>query len=407
METLHVDYMILGAGIIGMAIAKELRTRYPDKHIMIIEKEKEVACHSSGRNSGVLHAGFYYTENSLKAKFTRDGNKQMTTYCQANGLQINRCQKVVVAQNETELHSLEELYKRGITNGVNVELISEKVLQEKFPNVKTYKKALFSPSTSTVDPVEIMMFLKRELIQMGVVFKFNEKFLKKSSNNSIVTSKHLLISSNKIINCTGLYADKIAKEFGFSKHYTILPFKGMYLKYTLKDTPVKTNIYPVPNLKNPFLGVHYTVTVDGSIKIGPTAIPAFWRENYRGFENFSLSEFFEIIRFELKLFLFNRFNFRTLAFEEMQKYSKNYFVALAQKMVYTINTKGFLQWSKPGLRAQLLNTDTLELVQDFIVEGDKQSIHVLNAVSPTFTSSFPFAKWVVDNYIEKDSHENN
>jgi len=394
------DYLIIGAGIIGLAIAKTLKNIYPNRTITIIEKENDVAYHSSGRNSGVLHAGFYYTSNSLKAKFTKDGNRMMHDYCEKNNLKINRSKKVVVATNEEELKSLYELEKRGLQNGVNVSIINEEELQKIDPNVKTYQKALYSPDTSTVDPTEISKHIRDELTAQGVKFYFNECYIKKLDNNSILSNNNQQFTATKIINCAGLYADKIAKDFKFSKDYTIIPFKGIYLKYTKTDNPIKVNVYPVPNLKNPFLGVHYTITVDGDIKIGPTAIPAFWRENYKGFDKFKFKELAEILAFESKLFITNAFNFRSLAYEELKKYNKTHFVSLATKMVKEIDTKGFNKWSKPGIRAQLLNTKTLELLQDFVVEGDNNTIHVLNAVSPAFTSSFPFAEWVVENYIK-------
>ena len=383
------DFMIVGAGVIGLNIAREILLKKPDAKIVILEKESDVGYHSSGRNSGVLHAGFYYTANSLKAKFTRDGNRELTKYCEENGLKINKCQKVVVTKDEGELEGLETLYQRGIKNGVEVYLIDEDELSEKFENIKTYKKALFSPSTSTVDPLEILQHLKQELLSKGVKIRFGTRFEKGMEREAKV-----------LINCAGLYADKIAKEFGFSKDYTIIPFKGIYLKYTKNDHPIKTNIYPVPNLKNPFLGVHYTVTVDNTIKIGPTAIPAFWRENYQGVDNFELDEFLEILKYEFKLFASNAFGFRDLAFEEMKKYNRRYFTSLATSMVKEIDESGFNEWSKPGIRAQLLNTKTLELLQDFVVEADSKSVHVLNAVSPAFTSSMPFSRWVVENYLD-------
>jgi L-2-hydroxyglutarate oxidase LhgO len=393
---MSLDYLIIGAGIIGLSIAKELKEQFPTTNILILEKENDVAEHSSGRNSGVLHAGFYYAADSLKAKFTRDGNALMTKYCEDNNLKINKCQKIVVASNETELESLEKLYNRGIKNGVDIKLISENELNEKFANIKTYKKALYSPNTSTVDPTEISKFIKNQLKKDGVEFRFNEGYSKNLGNNKILTSLNNEISAKKIINCSGLYADKIAKDFGFSKKYTIIPFKGIYLKYTNNDKPVDTNIYPVPNLNNPFLGIHYTITVDGTIKIGPTAIPAFWRENYNGFDNFKINEFFEIIGYEIKLFITNAFNFRALAYEEIKKYSKAYFTSMALKMVKKIDIKSFNQWSTPGIRAQLLDTETLELLQDFVIESDNKSVHILNAVSPAFTCSFSFAKYVVN-----------
>ena len=399
-KKIQSDYLIIGAGIIGLAIAKFLNEKYPNRTIHILEKESDVAYHSSGRNSGVLHAGFYYTSDSLKAKFTKDGNALMRAYCETNKLKINKCEKVVVASNEDELESLYELEKRGLKNGVNVRILDEEELLSIDPNVKTFQKALYSPDTATVDPVEISQHIKQDLISKGIEFYFDEGYAKKIDKHTIETTKQQLFTATKIINCAGLYADKIAKDFDFSENYTIIPFKGIYLKYTKTDKPIKTNVYPVPNLKNPFLGVHYTITVDGGIKIGPTAIPAFWRENYNGFDNFKFKELTEVLSYESKLFITNAFNFRSLAYEELKKYNKKHFVSLATKMVKDIDAEGFTEWSKPGIRAQLLNTKTLELLQDFVVEGDEDTIHVLNAVSPAFTSSFPFAQWVIENYIE-------
>jgi L-2-hydroxyglutarate oxidase LhgO len=395
------NYLIIGAGIIGLTIAKEIKERFLGSNIAIIEKENDVALHSSGRNSGVLHAGFYYSSNSLKARFTREGNELLTDYCKKRGLKINECQKVVVAKNEEELERLFELEKRGKINGVDIKIIDEKELFEIDSNAKTYKNALFSPKTSTIDPIEVSKSIKQDLEDMQVKFYFNEKYVKKLSANSIKTASGLIFEADMIINAAGLYADRIAKDFNFSKNFTIIPFKGIYLKYTGEDKPIKTNIYPVPNLKNPFLGVHYTITVDGHIKIGPTAIPAFWRENYNSYSNFKFNELLNILGYEALLFLLNSFNFRDLAFEEIKKYNKKYFIDLAGQIVKDIDKSRFNEWTKPGIRAQLLNTKTLELVQDFIIEGDNNSIHVLNAVSPALTSSFPFAKWVVDNYVMK------
>ena len=392
------NYLIIGSGIIGLSIAKAIKAKNGSAIITVVEKEPKEAMHSSGRNSGVLHAGFYYTADSLKAKFTKDGNAAWTKFCDDRGLPINKCQKVVVAKDESELAGIEELYKRGIKNGVDVKIIDEAELLDIDPNVKTHKKALYSPTTSTVDPTLLCAELRYELEKEGVLFIFGDGYASKIDGGIKLKSGKSL-QADKIINCAGLYADKVAKDFGFGNDYTIIPFKGIYLKYSKSDTPIKTNIYPVPNLKNPFLGVHYTITVDGTIKIGPTAIPAFWRENYKGCENFRISELVDIISNEIRLFAKNAFGFRSLAYEEMQKYNKGYFVSLATSMVKNIDKSGFRDWSKPGIRAQLLNTKTFELVQDFVVEGDGQSIHVLNAVSPAFTAALPFGEWVVENYL--------
>ncbi|MBA2938469.1 L-2-hydroxyglutarate oxidase [Paenibacillus sp. CGMCC 1.16610] len=393
------NYIIIGAGIIGLTIARELKKREPEVSICILEKESDVAAHASGRNSGVLHAGFYYSANSLKAKFTKEGNQAMRAYCKLNGLQLNECGKLVVAKDETELAGLEELKLRADINGVQLIWMNEQEIASIDPNAKTYRKALYSPTTASVDPVEVCRTLKRENVENGVEFHFLTKY-RKHRGDLLFTSSGTF-KFNYLINCAGLYADSIAHDFGFGGKYTIIPFKGIYLKYTKNKTDVVTNIYPVPNLKNPFLGVHYTKTVDGSIKIGPTAMPAFWRENYQGLQGFNLKEFLQIVGFELKLFITNSFHFRRLAFQEMRKYIKSYFIGLGMGMVREIDPKGFGHFLKPGIRAQLLNVETLELVQDFVIEGDKRSMHVLNAVSPAFTCSMPFAAYVVDHIMKQ------
>ena len=400
---LQADYLIIGAGIIGLALARELRLRFPAADILMLEKEADVAFHGSGRNSGVLHAGFYYSADSLKARFTRDGNRLMTAYVKERGLAINECHKVVVASGESEIEGVRELQRRGERNGVDVRIIDEQELAEIDPNARTSQIALYSPTTATVDPAQVCHALRDDLKAAGVRFLFGQGYLRRQGNGAVITTSGQVIEAGLTINAAGLYADRIARDYGFSQNYTIIPFKGIYLKYTGSDKPVRTNIYPVPNLKNPFLGVHYTVTVDGTVKIGPTAIPAFWRQNYAGLENFSLGEVLEIIGWESRLFLSDSFGFRSLALEEMKKYDRSYFTGLATKMVKQLDTSGFNQWSKPGIRAQLLNTNTRELVQDFVVEGDGTSIHLLNAVSPAFTCSFPFAAWVVEHHVVNKS----
>lgn len=395
------DYMIAGGGIIGLTVARELKLRDPDARIAVIEKESDVAKHSSGRNSGVLHAGFYYTSDSLKAKFTRDGNEAMKAYCLQNGLKLNLCGKLVVATDASELAGLEELKRRAERNGVELIWVDEEETARIDPNVQTYKKALYSPNTASVDPVEVCACMKQEVASKGVDFFFDTAYVR-HKGDTVLTNRGPF-GCDYFINSAGLYADKVAHDFGFGTKYTIIPFKGIYLKYAKNKTDVRTNIYPVPNLNNPFLGVHYTKTVDGSIKIGPTAIPAFWRENYKGFHRFKLSEFFQILFYEAKLFWTNSFHFRRLAFEEMKKYNKSNFIGLSLKMIKQLDRKGFGDFLRPGIRAQLLNKHTLELVQDFVIEGDSRSMHILNAVSPAFTCSLPFAKYVVDQIEEKRS----
>lgn len=399
MAYLHTcDYLIIGGGVIGLATARTLRERFPGASITILEKEPIIAHHASGRNSGVLHAGFYYTADSLKAKFCREGNAVLRAYVAEHKLRINDCGKVVVALHEGELETLQELYRRGQKNGVDLTVINEKELAELEPNAKTTEKAIWSPTTAIVDPVEVCNALRRELESKNVTVMTGTAYEQRISGN-IITAGGKRFEAGTIINCGGLFADRIARDFGFSENYAIMPFKGVYLKYTGAEKPIKRCIYCVPNLHNPFLGVHYSVTVDGMVKIGPTAIPAFWRENYKGLGGFSFGDMAEVLGREAVMFATDA-NFRALAFREMRKYSKSYMASEAAKLVKSIDAGKFTDWLRPGIRAQLIDKRSLKLLQDFVVEGDGKSIHVLNAVSPAFTSSFPFAQHIVDNYVK-------
>jgi L-2-hydroxyglutarate oxidase len=392
------DFLVIGGGVIGLSIARELKKRYPESSIIILEKEDKCGLHASGRNSGVLHAGFYYTADSLKAKFTRQGNQQLTEYCKSNNIPLNNCGKLVVATKPEDIPQLDELLLRAKNNNVLLHEITEKEAQEIEPRVKTLGKALFSPTTSSVDPSKVMQALTQEALGLGIQIESKTRFLKKT--NQIVQTTRGKYESKYIVNVGGLYADKIARHFGFSKDYCILPFKGLYLYSKEPSGSLKTNIYPVPDLRNPFLGVHFTVMANGMSKIGPTAIPAFWREQYTGVDNFRLNEFAELSFRQASLFFNSNFDFKRLAWEEIRKYSRAHLVNLASSLLTDVKTSNFKKWGKPGIRAQLLNVKKNTLEMDFIVEGDNQSIHVLNAVSPAFTCAFPFADYVC-NKIEE------
>lgn len=395
---MRTDFLIIGGGIIGLAIARAIKSRHLNASITLLEKEPEVARHASGRNSGVVHAGFYYSADSLKAKFCRDGNRAMRAYCAEHGLKLNPCGKLVVAREPHEVEGLRELKERGDANGVPVELIDERQAASIEPNARTCDFALYSPTTASVNPVEICSHLRNTLESAGVHMLMNHPYRRRINGNTVLAGDKT-IEGGIIINCAGLYASRIARDFGFAQNYHILPFKGVYLKYNGTDKPLQTLLYSVPDMRKPFLGVHFAIGADGSIKIGPTAIPAFWRENYHGLSGFNIAEMADIVRWQAVLFARNAFGFRTFAIEEMRKYSKRYLIRHAFRMVKNLDASRFRQWSTPGIRAQLLNTKTLALVQDFVVEADSRSVHVLNANSPAFTSSLPFAEWVVSQWI--------
>lgn len=396
----ETDFLVIGTGIIGLTIAKELSERYHDARITIIEKEREPAFHASGRNSGVLHAGFYYSADSLKARFTVDGNRSMTGYCLEHGLPINRCGKVVVAKNEDELRIISKLKDRGDKNGVVLHIVDKKELRDIEPNARTCGKALYSPTTSTVDPGEVCRHIAQSL-QSRVSFIYENPLLKVGKDRCI--TKKGAIKYKYLINCAGLYADRIAHQAGSGLKYTILPFKGMYIKYHA-DNFIRRHIYPVPDLNYPFLGVHFTMTVDGKVKLGPTALPVLWRENYRGFENFKINECVQLLYWESKLFFSNAFDFRKLAFSEIRKYFKKYMIKQAANLVSELDDRNFGNHMPSGIRAQLLDKEKSSLVMDFVIETGERSIHILNAVSPAFTCSFIFAKYIVDIIEDNVKH---
>ncbi len=394
MSPLTADFAVIGGGVIGLNLALEAKRRYPSAKVILLEKEKDCGLHASSRNSGVLHAGFYYTADSLKAQFCRDGNRLLREYCAEKKIPVNACGKLVVAKDEQELTGLEELYQRGQINGVPLEKISAQDAEKIEPRVRTFQRALFSPTTASVNPKLVIASLIQDAISEGVDIRTDSPYLARTSDG--IRSKKHNFSIGYIINAAGLYADKIALDYGFSKEYRILPFKGVYLYGDPSIEKLRTNIYPVPNLKNPFLGVHFTLTDEGKVKIGPTAIPAFWREHYQGFERFNLQESIEILGREARLFFLNRFGFRKLALQEMQKYFRSKLIGLAESMVKNLDKKHYRIWGKPGIRAQLINIKTDKLEMDFKFEGDENSFHVLNAVSPAFTCSIPFSKYLFD-----------
>lgn len=393
------DYLIIGGGIIGINMALHLKRRHPAASICIVDKEPELGMHGSGRNSGVLHAGFYYTANSLKARFTRDGNAALKEYIRSRGLPLNECGKLVVAKNEAEVLSLDELLKRGELNGVELHKITDKEARDIEPRVKTCRYALWSPATATADPGAVLESFRKDAADLGIEFRCSEPFISCKGNR--VRTRSQEFDAGYVINAAGLYADRVAHCFGFGHKYAILPFKGLYLKSNEPAGSFRTNIYPVPNLQNPFLGVHVTVTVDGRHKIGPTAIPAFWREQYKGMDNFRLAELFQVARLGSQLMLKADFDFRRLAREELRKYHRAHLIRLSQALAAGLEIPTLKHWGPSGIRAQLLNLENKSLEMDFVFEGDDRSFHVLNSVSPGWTCSIPFTEYMVDRMEQK------
>ncbi len=396
------DFLIIGGGVIGLSIARQLKHLYTDSSVVILEKESACGLHASGRNSGVLHAGFYYSPDSLKAQLTRQGNERLREYCQEKKIHLNQCGKLVVAKDHAELSAMDELVQRGKANGIPLQEITEAEAKEIEPRVKTWERALYSPTTATVDPTEVVNAMVSDAQHEGVEIHYDSGY--QSRRGAVVQCSQDSYDAGYIVNAAGLYADHIARDFGFSEHYRILPFKGLYLYSNEPPGTIRTNVYPVPDLRNPFLGVHVTVTAQGKAKIGPTAIPAFWREQYESFGNFKFSELVDVLVRQAGLFLFSEFDFKRLAFEEIQKYSRTHLVKLATSLMEGITPERYETWGKPGIRAQLLDTKKRRLEMDFVLEGDSRSMHVLNAVSPAFTCSLPFADYVCQHIRAQLGH---
>lgn len=352
--------------MIGLSVARELKRREPGARVVVIEKERACGLHASGRNSGVLHAGFYYSPDSLKARFTRSGNALMTRYCRERGLPINACGKLVVALSEEELPRLDELYRRGRANGVTLEMIDARAANEIEPRAIVHERAIWSPSTSTVDPHAVMDALVRDAAAEGIEIRTS-------------TSWSPQLQAGYTINSSGLGAVAIARKFGFASHYRMLPFRGLYLYSDEAPGALRTNLYPVPDPRFPFLGVHFTITIDGHIKIGPTARP-------------SVLQGARLLATHPEL--------RALAIEELRKTSRKYIVKRAAVLARGVRVEDYTRWGAPGVRAQLYDTRKQALEMDFVIERDDRSLHILNAVSPGFTCAMSFAEHIVDGILE-------
>jgi L-2-hydroxyglutarate oxidase len=393
------EILIVGAGIIGLTIARELvQTGHGD--IVIIEKEPELGRHASGRNSGVLHAGIYYAPDSMKAKSCLNGNFLMRAYCKEKGLPLLESGKVIVTRTEQELPVLDELYRRATANGAKVEMIDERQLAAIEPNARTVERALFSHYTAVVDPKAVLKSLKQELEQSGRVKFYLDCRLTGLSGSSKARTSRGEIEFNRFVNAAGAHCDKVSRLFGVGDKYRLIPFKGVY-RLLGKEAPftVNSSIYPVPDIRNPFLGVHFTRSVHGDVYVGPTAIPAFGRENYGIIAGID-AEGFAIAFQDLVLFLANPL-FRSVALTEPFKYIPARFYRDAARLVKQLSPKDLVPATKVGIRPQLVDWETKQMVMDFMLVADGPALHVLNPISPAFTSSMDLAQGIVAAHFSR------
>lgn len=398
MNNKSIDVTIIGGGIVGLGIGVALLRKRPALKVVVLEAESKLAQHGSGRNSGVLHAGFYYSPDSLKAQLTRRGNEMLRKMCHDEGIPLRECGKVVVTRNVEETQRLNGLYSRAIANGVDVRMINSRELSEIEPLARTNEVALWSPNTAVANPTGVTEMMAHVFTRMGGETRFNHK-AKCIDGSDVILESQEKIPSGHVVNAAGLYADKLAHTVGVGTKYTILPFKGLYLYGNKQAPPLARHVYPVPDPRNPFLGVHLTVTSDGYTKIGPTAIPALSRLNYSKFGSIRLDELFSISTTLPRFLMSKHHDGLGLIKSEFPKYLRKVLVEKATELVPTARIDQFTQWGKSGIRAQLFNLSEKKLEMDFVVEVADRQTHVLNAVSPAWTSSLSFGEHVADQVI--------
>ena len=388
--------LICGAGIVGLTLARELSER-GIKEITVIEKEDALGAHASGRMSGVLHSGVYYSPGSLRAECSAKGNRLMKEYCRRKGLPVLEAGKVIVARDEKETGTIQELFMRAAANGAAVEIIDESRLKRIEPFARTCRMALFCHDTAMIDPHAVLSTLLAELSSKGVMVLTRTRFLGLKSRGRAKTDRGD-IGFEYFINAAGAYSDKVASAFGVARDLKLIPFKGIYRKLCKKKASlVRGNIYPVPDLRNPFLGVHFTRSASGEVYVGPTAMPALGRENY-GIVSGISGEAVSILGREAVLFANNR-PFRTVAFSETFKYLPGFFYRDAKAIVKGLEPGDLEPCAKAGIRPQLVDWEKKELVMDFVIKKTDESMHILNAISPAFTCSMEFASLVADEFM--------
>jgi L-2-hydroxyglutarate oxidase len=390
------DFVVIGAGIIGLSVAKQLTEQFPHAKIALLEKEKKIGLHASGRNSGVLHSGIYYPEDSLKAAVCAKGAELMRSFAREHHISCVTTGKVIIATSENDLLSLERLLKNAADNKVRAERLNEDEIKRIEPYASVFQQGIYTPDTASIDSKKVLDILLQIILSRGVDLYLNHEVIAINEKNKYITTSRDHFSYGYFFNCAGAGTDKIAKMVNLAKDYILLPFKGIYYKLKPeKNYLVKSHIYPVPNLNLPFLGVHFTRSIDGSIYVGPTAMPAFGRENYGIFKGVS-KEALRIAKDIALLYWANQQNFRKLIHSEIKKYAKPYFMHAAKQLVHSIQTEDLQASSKVGIRPQLVNTLKKKLEMDYIIEQSATSLHVLNAISPAFTSAFCFAELLVN-----------
>lgn len=391
MET--YDYVVIGGGIVGFSTAYHLGKTFPGARVLLLEKESGPAFHQTGRNSGVIHSGIYYKPGSFKAKFAKSGALSMVAFCKEHGIKHDVCGKVIVATKESELPLLENLYQRGIQNECPVEKVSAERVREIEPHVKCVAGVLVK-STGITSYVEVCRKYLELIEAAGGVVKFSQAVtgIEDRGNTKIVKTPSSEFEAKFIINCAGLHSDRVARMAGADPGARIVPFRGEYFELVPeKRHLVKTLIYPVPNPDFPFLGVHFTKMIDGSVHAGPNAVLALKREGYFK-TDFNFRDFSETMAFGGFWKLISK-NLGEGMKEMHRSFFKSAFVHSLQQLIPEVRSEDLVP-CKAGVRAQALFDDG-RLVDDFLIVKGKSTLHVCNAPSPAATASLEIGKSIV------------
>lgn len=398
----HYDLAIVGAGIVGLATAREFLLRQPALHVIVLEKETAIARQQSGHNSGVIHSGIYYAPGSLKARACVEGHRAMLAFCREQGIPFELCGKVIVALDESELPRLEDLYQRGIKNGVQgLEFIGPERLRELEPYAAGIK-AIHSPNTGIIDYVQVAQAYARQVREHGgeIVTGCEVTTLTALEGQSAlgirqagVVTLETEIHARYVITCGGLQSDKLSRMSGKDSQVHIIPFRGDY--YVLRPEKrhmVRGLVYPVPDPRFPFLGVHFTRRLDGEVWAGPNAVLAFAREGY-GRWRVNPADLWEVLSFGGFWKMAAQYWKMGLA-EMYRDYVKEAYVKELQRYMPELRAADLLP-GPSGVRAQALSADG-RLVDDFLIQRGENVVHVQNAPSPAATSSLVIARMIVD-----------
>jgi L-2-hydroxyglutarate oxidase len=384
------DFVVIGGGIVGLSTARALLERHPGARLLLLEKEEGWARHQTGHNSGVIHSGIYYKPGSLKARFCREGARALVEFCRERGIEYEICGKVIVATDPNELPLLDNLYERGLENGLEVEKIGPEELERLEPHA-TGLAALKVPSTGIVDFTRVAEAFADLVEEKGGELRRGTEVqsISETGRAVVVRTSRGTFRARTLVNCAGLHSDRVARLCGVETGVKIVPFRGEY--YELRPESrylVKNLIYPVPNPNFPFLGVHFTRSIEGMVEAGPNAVLGLAREGYKK-TDFDLGDFVEEITYPA-LWRLARKNWRTGVGEIHRSFSKKAFVRGLKKLVPEVEEEDVIPISA-GVRAQAIRKDGA-LVDDFLISPGKNSVHVLNAPSPAATASIPIGE---------------